>query len=452
MASTAKQYDFFIIGTGPAGQTVATAAAKAGKSVGIVDYRPYGGTCPLRGCDPKKVLLAAARAMNAVDRLKGKGFAARPPFSWGDLQAWKEEFTEKVPPGTLKKLKKQGIDCLHGKAKFVAPHEIEVNGTKIRAEQVVIATGAQPRPLSFPGAELLLTSDQFLDMAELPASLVIIGGGYIGSEFAHIATVLGCQVTVIAMEDTLVSKFDRDLTPLLADAARERGMTLHFGSKATKVEKIKDGLRITAEREDGETFTVEAAAGLHAAGRVANVEGLELAAAGIAGGKRGIAVSNQLCTSVRAHYAIGDCTDSGLRLTPIASYEARLLVDNLLHKKNRQIDYLPIPTLAFTIPPIASVGMTAAEADESTRKLKINHEVTTHWFGTRHRNSIVSAYKVIIDEATDTILGAHLLGPGADETINLFALAIRQKITTGQLRTQVWAYPTEGGSIGSMVG
>jgi glutathione reductase (NADPH) len=453
MSHPTKTYDYFIIGTGPAGQTVASAAAKAGKTVGIADYRPYGGTCPLRGCDPKKVLLAAAKAMNAVERLKGKGFGARPPLDWADLQEWKRSFTEKITPGTLDKFAEQGVECLFGKARFTAPYELEVDGTRVKADHVIVATGQKPAPLDFPGADLLLTSDQFLDMDDLPESLIIVGGGYIGSEFAHIATVLGAKVTIIAAEENLVDNFDRDLNVLMGKAARERGMTIHFSSQAHKVERTEDNqVTVTAEKEDGTTFTVTADRAFHCAGRVPNIADLKLEAAGIKSGEKGIAVNNQLCTSVPAHYAIGDCNDAGLALTPVASKEAQVVVDNLLHGKNRKVDYSPIPTLAFTIPPIASVGMTAEEAGKSDKNLKINYEVTTSWFATKHQNGLVAAYKTIIDESTDTILGAHLLGAGADEMINLFALAIRKKITTSDLRRMVWGYPTVGGGIGSMVG
>jgi len=453
MSKATKIYDYFIIGTGPAGQTVASAAAEAGKSVGIADYQPYGGTCPLRGCDPKKVLHAAAKAMNATNRLVGKGFGARPPFDWSELQAWKRSFTEKITPGTLKKFEKQGVDSLFGKATFTAPHELVVAGTRVRAEHIIIATGEKPAPLDFPGSDLLLTSDEFLDLDELPESMIIVGGGYIGAEFAHLATVLGARVTVIVSEASPLAKFDRDLNTLLAGAARDRGMTLHLSSRAIGVERTPDGrLSVRAEKEDGSSFTVTADRAFHCAGRIPNIEDLNLEAAGIDYGKKGIVVNNQLCTGVRAHYAVGDCSTGGLALTPVANQEAKIVVDNLLHGNNRGIDYDLIPTLAFTIPPIAAVGMTAEEADKSDENLRINYKITTDSFSTKHQNGIVSAHKIIIDADTETVLGAHLLGPGADEVINLFTLAIRQKVTTETLRQMIWGYPTKGGNIGSMVG
>jgi len=448
-----KHHDYLVIGTGSAGQLFAVAAAEAGHNVAIADYQAYGGTCPLRGCDPKKVLLVAVHAMNTVQRMDGRGFNGEPPFSWADLQAWKREFTEAIPPGTHDKMREHGIACYHGKARFTAPHELTIGSDEIKADKVVIATGGTPAPLDFPGAELLLTSDEFLDMDELPESMIIVGGGYIGAEFAHVATVLGSRVTVIASADSPVDNFDDDLNTLLAEAARARGMKFHFNSKATKVEKTDDGrLRVTVESENGGETTVTADRVFHCAGRVPNIEALDLERAGIEAGKKGIAVDPRCCTSVRAHYAVGDCSDSGFDLTPVANYEARLLADNLFENANRQIDYLPIPTLSFTIPPIASVGMTAKEAADSKRNLRTNYAVTTENFHAKHQRAMVAAHKVIIDADRHVVVGAHLLGPGAEDLVNLFTMAIKEEIPIQSLRRMVWAYPTAGALISGMVG
>lgn len=445
-------YDYFVIGTGPAGQRVATAAARAGHSVAVADYQPYGGTCPLRGCDPKKVLLAAADAANRIDRLRGKGFTDAPAFSWADLQDFKDTFTGPIPEGTRDKFTELGIACYTGKARFTAAHHLRVGNDDLRADAVVIATGATPAPLDFPGADLLVTSDGFLHMDALPKEIVIVGGGYIGAEFAHIATVLGSKVTVIAADDSPVANFDRDLNDLLAQAARKRGMDLHFGTKAARVEELPGGrVKVFFARKDGSEGAVEADRAFHAAGRVPNIKALDLDRAGIDFGKEGIAVSPSLRTSVPAHYAVGDCTDSGLALTPVANAEAGLLTDNLFGGKNRAIDYYPVPTLAFTIPPIGSVGMTATEAEQSAKTLTINFKNTTDAFHNQHQNGTVSAHKIIIDTEAGVVVGAHLLGPGTDELINVFALAIRENIPVERLQAVLWAYPTAGSGIGGML-
>lgn len=448
-----KHYDYFVIGTGPAGQTFAQAAAKAGHSVATCDPLPYGGACPNRGCDPKKVIFAAAHAMYSVKRLLGKGLASPPNLSWEQLQEWKHTFTDGIPEGTRKNLRQAGVECYEGKAEFTAPHELLIGGKHaVRARRVIIATGARPAPLDIPGKEHFLTSDGFLSMKDLPERMVIIGSGYIGSSFAQIATVLGCKVTVVASDDHPVDNFDSDLNDLLAEAARDHGVEFHFKCKVTAIEmRGKQDYVVKVEHEDGSTFTINTQRIIHCAGRVPNCDNLNLEAAGVAYGKKGIEVTDDLVTSVDGHYALGDCADSGLPLTPVASYESKLLREKLLEGHHRQIDYLPIPTVAFTIPPIASVGMTAKQAETSDKKLKINFEETTDWFSTRYVNGVVSAHKIIIDEEENVVVGAHLLGPEADEVINLFALAIHEKISVTKLRHMVWAYPTSGADIGKML-
>ncbi|NJC25303.1 dihydrolipoyl dehydrogenase family protein [Neolewinella antarctica] len=451
---THKTYDFFILGCGPAGQSLAISAREAGHSVGITESREYGGTCPIRGCDPKKVFYGAAKAMNGVIRLQGKGFKDKPAVSWPDLQAWKSTFTDPIPPATVKKLTEKGIECLEGAAMFTGPGKINVgDDVTVSATQVVIATGAKPAPLDIPGKEHYLDSAGFLEMEELPKRLLIIGSGYIGSSFAQISATMGAEVTVVASGDSPVDNFDQDLNDLVTKAAEDHGIKFYFNTKAAGIEKAADGsYEVVCEPEDGEQFRVATDQVIHCAGRVPNVKGMGLDKAGIDFDDKGIAVNKKLCTSVSAHYAIGDCANSGLPLTPVATYEARLLADNLFQGKNREVDYLPIPTVAFTLPPITAVGLTVDQANEDERDLTIKFEDTTEWFSNAHVNAVVSAYKLIIDEKEDLIVGAHLLGDHADEVINLFSLAIHQKIKITTLQHLVLAYPSAGADIKKMIG
>ena len=446
-------YDYFVIGTGPAGQSFALEAAKAGHAVATCDYQAYGGACPNRGCDPKKVLYAAAYAMHSVKRLLGKGLASPPDLSWEQLQEWKSTFTDHIPEGTRENYAEAGVVCYDGKATFTAPNELLVNDDhRIHADRIIIATGARPAPLDIPGQEHYLTSDGFLSMRDLPERMVIIGSGYIGSSFAQIATVLGCKVTVIASDDNPVDAFDSDLNDLLTGAAEDYGVKFHFKSKAKKIERTgHESYLVHGETDAGETFTVTTQRVIHCAGRVPNADNLNLEAAGIEYGKKGIKVTDDLRTNVPGHYALGDCADSGLPLTPVASYETTLLQDKLLRGHTRKIDYFPIPTVAFTLPPIAAVGMTAEEAKASDKNITTLFEETTEWFTERHVNGLVSAFKIFIDADEDLILGAHLLGHEADEVINLFALAVHEKISVTKLKRMVWAYPTGGGDVTKML-
>ena len=446
-----QTYDYFVIGTGPAGQSVAEAAARNGKTVGIVDYQPFGGTCTLRGCDPKLFIHAAAKAMDYVQRLQGKGFTSLPEFSWQDVQAFRATYTDPIPEKTQEKFDRLEIDAYHGKARFTAPGKLRIDDkVDIEAGRVIIAAGGKPMPFDFPGAELMKTSDDFLYMDALPKHVVIIGGGYIGSEFAHISRVLGAEVTVIAADNNPVSQFDRDLNTLLAKAAEDRGMTLHFGMKATEIVETPDGVRVTAEHRDGTELVVEGSAAFHCAGRAPNIDHLNLKAAGLEHSKKGIKVNNRLATNVPNHYALGDCADAGLDLTPIANREADILINNLFGDATAKIDYYPVPTVAYTLPPIGSVGMTAEEADKSKKKYHINYAETSEDHHNYHQGCPVAGHKIIIDPEKKTIVGAHLIGAGTEEILNLFALAIYEETPVAELRRRLWVYPSGGGKIGSM--
>ena len=449
-----KTYDFFILGTGPAGQSFALSARKKGHSVGITDPREYGGACPNRGCDPKKVLYAAAKAMVGAQRLCGKGIVKEPITSWPDLMAWKRTFTEPIPSSAKSKLVGEGVDCFDGAAKFTGPGRLKLeDGTQVEAKHVVIATGAKPAPLDIPGKQYYLDSEGFLEMEDLPKRLLIIGSGYIGSSFAQISATMGAEVTVIASDDSPVENFDKDLNDMVVKSAEAKGITFHFNTKAKAIAKMGDGaLQVTCTPEEGDDYTVTVDRVIHCAGRVPNVKGIGLEAAGIKFGKQGIKVDDRMRTNVANHFAIGDCGDSGLPLTPVASYEARLLADNLLEGKDRTINYFPIPTVAFTLPPITAVGMTAEQAQDDPRDLKIKFEDTTDWFTNRHINAVTAGYKLIIDEAEDMVVGAHLLGDDADEAINLFAMAIHHKITITELQDMVFAYPTMANDLKKMIG
>ena len=250
-----------------------------------------------------------------------------------------------------------------------------------------------------------------------------------------------------------MGNFDDDLNSMVVESAEAHGITFHFSTKATAIEKNADGsLKVTCEPEQGAVHSVTVDRVIHCAGRVPNVKDIGLAEAGIDFDEKGIKVDKQCNTSAAKHYAVGDCANVGLPLTPVASYEARLLADNLFEGMDREVDYLPIPTVAFTLPPITAVGMTAKQAKEDPRDLKIRFEDTTEWFTNKHVNAKIAGYKLIIDEQADQVVGAHILGDDADEAINIFALAIHQKITITELKRMVYTYPSTVGDIKKMLG
>ena len=449
-----KEFDVLVVGAGAAGQTVATAAAKAGKTVAMTEGRAYGGTCPLRGCDPKLVLHAAAEALYHVDRLRGKAFTSAPGFSWADLMAWKRTFTEPIPPKAEQKMKDSGIEVFSAYGAFVDAHTMRFGDIQVKGKTIVLATGMKPATLDIPGNEHLYHSDDFLDMDELPAEMVIIGGGYIGTESAHVAGALGCKITMIVTESVPLDKFDHDLADLLRKSDEERGITFHLNSKATAVRKQGDRFEVDVADEEGNLTTLTTDRVLHCAGRIPNIEELQLDAAGIeVTDKKKIKVDKQLRTSLPHVYAIGDCNDGGLPLTPVASYEAAIVNGNLFDNTDREVDYYPIPTVAFCLPGMASVGMTAKEYEEAkeTSNIKMYYKDATDWYHARHLNSPVFAYKLFVDEDKDLLLGAHLLGPGVVEMINMLYLAIVEKTPVSTLRKLLYAYPTACSTLKSML-
>lgn len=283
--------DLIVIGAGMAGITAAKKCSNAGWSVAVVDELPYGGTCALRGCDPKKMLRAGAEAMEAAQRLSGKGIAGETRIDWPALMKHKESFTDPVPQSMESGLKEAGVRTFHGRTRFTAEDRIEIEDQgEIAFRHALIATGAKPRPLEFPGAEKLIDSTDFLNLAELPRRIVFVGGGYISFEFAHIAARAGAQVTILDRGARQLKMFDPDLVDMLLDRSRSAGIEIIDEAAIERVENADGAHRVVYRKADG-TDTMEADLVVHGAGRVPSVDHLELGAAGIATEQGGVKVT-----------------------------------------------------------------------------------------------------------------------------------------------------------------
>lgn len=448
----AKTYDLVVIGTGTAASVAASQCHSAGWHVAVIDHLPFGGTCALRGCDPKKVLVGAAEAIDHARRMRGKGVeGGSPVIDWRELIAFKRSFTEPVPPMKEKGFAQSGIDAFHGRAQFTGPRTVEVAGEVLEGRFVLIATGAVPRRLAIPGEEHLATSTDFLELDALPKRIAFVGGGYIAAEFSHIAARAGANVTVLQRANRLLPGFDPDLVGLLTAKSRELGIDIRTGTRVQAVEKTSAGFTIrAASSEKRESCEVDLA--VHAAGRVPDLDPLDLAAGGVEREKHRLKLSEFLqSTSNPVVYAAGDAAGYGPPLTPVASHEAKVVAANMLKGNHQKPNYLAVPSVAFTIPPIARVGMLEAEAREHGLRARVQHEKTATWYTARRVAEDASGFKVIVEEATDRILGAHLIGPHVDEIINVFALAIRQGVTAEDLRSTIFAYPTGASDIGYML-
>ncbi len=407
----------------------------------------------MRGCDPKKVLVAAAEALHWGHRLAGRGVhPGDARIDWRELMAFKRTFTEPVPESHERWFTETGIDGFHGPAKFVGPTSVQVGGEDLEARYVVIASGAMPARLGIPGEEHLVTSEDFLALDELPGRIVFVGGGYISMEFGNVSVRAGAEVTVLHRGPHPLHGFDPDLADKVAEAARGSGIDLRLETQVERIARTAGGLAVEASSPAGsETF--EADLVVHGAGRVGEIDDLDLEAAGVERGKRGVRVNEYLQSSSNpAVYAAGDAAETaGQPLTPVAALEGRVVAENLLNGNKARPDYTGTPTVAFTLPPIAAVGLREDEAKKQQLKFKVSHQDTSGWYSSRRLGEEYSASKVLVEEGTGRILGAHLLGPSADEMINFFALAIRRGLTAEDLKDVIFAYPTHASDLSYMV-
>ncbi|MVP01200.1 dihydrolipoyl dehydrogenase family protein [Paenibacillus lutrae] len=450
--TTEHNYDLIVIGTGSGASSAASMCNKAGWKVAMVDSRPFGGTCALRGCDPKKVLVGAAEIIERAQRMKGKGISGEFSINWPDLMAFKRTFTEQMPESSEKRFKEQGIHTFHGKASFVSEDRIQVGENILHGRKFLIAAGAKPAPLPIDGAEHLTYSDGFMELDDLPKKLVFIGGGYISFEFAHIAARAGAEVHIIHRSERPLAGFDPELVDVLLQKSEEIAIRLHLNTDVKSVEKKGSGYLVKGIR-NGQTEQWECGLVVHGAGRIPDLDGLDLDKGKVERDKKGVVVNEYLqSTSNPNVYAAGDAASTdGLPLTPVASMESQAAGKNLLNGNEEVPDYKVMPTVVFTIPKLASVGLSEHQAKELGRPVTINKMDTSEWYTYRRTNEKHTMAKVIIDKESGKILGAHLISDEADELINHFAAAIQFNLTVQDLKKMKTAYPTPVSDLGYML-
>ncbi|MHB1200759.1 MAG: dihydrolipoyl dehydrogenase family protein [Polaromonas sp.] len=445
-------YDLIVIGTGTAATVTAMGCRKAGWSVAIVDHQPFGGTCALRGCDPKKMLIAATEVIDGFERMGGiDTVKGRVHIDWAALQRHKRSFTDPIPGRREQAYAKQGLAAYHGRARFTGRDTLSVEGKTLKAAHIVIAAGAEAVKLPIKGAEHLALSDDFLNLQALPKRIVLVGGGYIGFEFAHIAARAGASVTVLNRGPRALTGFDPDLVTLLVERTRALGVDVRLGHEVKAVRKCRGGFEVEAEGPDGRVV-IETDLAIHSGGRAPALQALDLDAAGIAHDKGRLTLDKTFQSSSNpAVYAAGDAAGGPLPLTPVAALEAHAVVANLLENKGATVDYTGIPSAVFTLPPLARVGLLEAEARAQNLRFRVKHESVPGWFTARRVNEPCYGYKVLVEEGSERILGAHLIGPEASEVINLFGFAMRNGLTTAAIKHATFAYPSAASDIESML-
>ena len=448
----AKAFDLIVIGTGTAAATVANRCADTNWRVAVIDHLPYGGTCALRGCDPKKVLVGVAEALDLAGRLRGKGLVVgEPSIDWRALMDFKRSFIERVPGMMEQSFQRKGMETYHGRARFLGPRSVEVAGEALEGRFILIATGAEPIKLGIPGEEHLISSTEFFDLHALPRRIVLVGGGYIAAEFSHIAARAGAKVTVLQRGERMLKPFDADVVAWLTERSRDIGIDVRLKTRVERVEKTSGEFAVHATA-DGKAESFRADLVVHAAGRVPDLEDLDLQVAGLETEKGRLKLNDYLqSVSNPAVYAAGDAAAKGPPLTPVSAHDGRVASANMLKGNQRKPNYLGVPSVAFTIPPIAAVGLTEEQAREERLEFRSKLREAPDWYTARRVAEPTYGFKVLIEESTDRILGAHLVGPHADEVINIFALAIRLGRTARELQDGIFAYPTGASDIGYML-
>jgi glutathione reductase (NADPH) len=449
----ATAVDVIVIGTGSAAQSVAYKVREAGQSVVVIDSRPFGGTCQLRGCDPKKALVGVSDLVDWSQRMQGKGISA-PALSinWPELIRFKRTFTDPAPHENEQAFAEAGILTRHGRAHFVDRTSVEVGGETLVGRHVVIAGGARHATLGIPGEDLLTTSTQFMELERLPRRILFVGGGYIAFEFAHVAARAGAQVRVVHRGSRPLQKFDPDLVAMLLETTKALGVEIAVNTAVVAIERQAERLFVQV-RTSGQEQAFEADLVVHAAGRVPEIDDLDLEVAGVARTAAGVAVNDYLqSVSNPAVYAAGDAVASGgFPLTPVAGMQGAIVASNLLKGNHGIANYAGIPSVVFTTPPLARVGLTEEAAHAEGLRFATNHGDTSDWYTSRGVGLRNTGFKTLVEEGTGRILGAHLLGQHAEEVINLFGLAIRSGIRARDLKHMVFAYPTSASDLSSML-
>jgi glutathione reductase (NADPH) len=439
-------FDVIVIGGGNGGQGAAFRTARGGKKTALVDKGDVGGLCALRGCNPKKVMVRATEVLDEVRRAGVHGITTGPvSIDWGKIVDRLHTFTDPIPAQTEDSLRKTGVERLRGKARFVAPDRIAVDGRELSAETIVVATGSHPRKLAFPGAELCRITDDIFDVRVPPRRMVIVGSGVVACEFGWVFARLGTEVTIVARGDRpLGGEFDRDFLQAIVEHSEKIGVRWAWNSNVRAVRREGDALAV-----DLGSRTLAADFVLNAAGRTAAIEELDLARANVKGGEDGIEVDEYLQSPANPRvYAAGDAHGEW-QLSPVASYEGRVIARNILAPRSSKADYSVLPRAVYTTPPMAVVGLTEEQAKKRGVDVVAVTNDMTRWKVYAIAGEELARAKTVIEKSSGKVLGAQLCAPTAPDVIHFFTLAIRFGMTKDQLEDMVYAYPTPSSALSS---
>ncbi len=430
--------DLFTIGAGSGGVAASRRAAAYGARVAIAEGRRVAGTCVLRGCVPKKLLVYGVHFHDEIEDAAGYGWTiGESRLDWAKLIAAKDREIDRLHGIYVKMLQDSGVAIHDGWAQIVGPNEVKVNERVYRARNILVATGGRPEKPPIPGIEYAITSDGALDLKALPKRMVIVGGGYIAVEFAGIFSAAGVAVTEVIRADQILRGFDGDVRAHLTSEMTKRGVIIRPRVQVTRIDRAGAGYCLTTDT--GETIDTDLV--MYATGRVPNTANLGLEAVGVALNKRhAIAVDEWQQTTVPSIYAVGDCTDR-INLTPVAIAEGRGVAETLFNGNPTRMDHANVPSAVFSQPPVGTVGLSeeAAEAIAPVDVYRAVFRPMKHTLSGRDERTLM---KLVVDRASNVVVGAHMVGADAAEIAQGLAIAVKARMTKAQWDRTIAIHPT----------
>ncbi len=432
-------FDLFVVGAGSGGVRASRLAAASGARVAICEDSRVGGTCVIRGCIPKKLLVYGAHYRNDFEDAVAYGWNAHlPEFDWGKLIRNKDQEIDRLNGIYIGLLKNAGVEIIEGRGRLIDEHTVQVGDRAWSAKHILIATGARPYKLDVPGAEHAITSNEALDLPELPRRIVVVGGGYIAVEFAGIFANLGSEVAMIIRREELLYGFDDDLRVGLAQAMRAKGIDIHICRNVTRVEHDRAGCNV--HTDIGQEYGADLV--MFATGRLPNTADLGLEGVGVDTDHLGaVKVDEYSRTTVPNIYAVGDCTNR-LNLTPVALHEGQCFVETVYRGNPTKPDYGNVPSAVFSDPPIGTVGLTETAARRLCAKVDIYKSRFRPLKHTLTGRDEFSFMKLVVDGETDRVLGCHMLGTDAPEIVQGLAVALKCGATKAQFDATIGIHPT----------
>ena len=440
-----KHYDMIAIGAGSGGLSAVERASEYGKKCAVVEVNQVGGTCVNVGCVPKKVMWFAANASQIIKNSNGFGFdISINDFSWTKLKDGRENYINGINEWYDGYLEKLGIDYFHGFGKLIDKNTISVNGENLTADTIVLSPGGEPSVPKIEGAKYGITSDGFFELNELPKRVAVVGGGYIGVELAGVLNSLGSEVSLFVRSQKLLNGFDELIQSSLENDYRKHGIKIEFGTSIDKISKDK-----TLHTNKGDFSGYEQI--IWTVGRDPLTQHLGLENAGVKTDQRGFILTNKFQkTNIGNIYALGDATGRA-PLTPVAIAAGRRLSDRLYNNmKNRRLSYENIPTVVFTHPPIGTIGMTEEEARKKFKNVKVYQSQFTPMADALSDHKTTTALKLVCVNNNEKVVGCHIMGHGADEMLQGFAVAIKMGATKKQFDDTVAIHPTSAEELVTM--